>query len=80
MEFIINESGADNNTYRYNVKAFYGPSGDRPPDLALEMSLTVEPEKYPDGSLGAGRYLIRELQARGSWSNISAEGKTKEAA
>jgi len=44
------------------------------------MSLTVEPEKYPDGSLGPGRYLIRELQARGSWSNISAEEKIKEAA
>jgi len=60
-KFEINESTVSNNIYSYNIKAYYGPYGNWPPMLAFEMNLTVEPEKYHDGSPIPGRYFITKL-------------------
>ncbi|ADI01922.1 copper amine oxidase N-terminal domain-containing protein [Syntrophothermus lipocalidus] len=62
-EIEINEATASENSYRYNIKAYYGPYEDQPPALAFEMNLTVEPEKYPDGSVVPGRYFVTKLEA-----------------
>lgn len=57
----INEATTSDNIYRYNIKAYYGPYGNQPSALAFEINLTVEPEKYPDGSVGPGRYFVTKL-------------------
>ncbi|MGB9860687.1 MAG: copper amine oxidase N-terminal domain-containing protein, partial [Moorellaceae bacterium] len=57
----INEVTASDNTYTYNIKAYYGPYGNQPALLAFEMNVIVEPEKYTDGSVVPGRYFVTKL-------------------
>lgn len=64
---INNETSTNDNTYIYNMKAYYGPYGDQPPALAFEVNLTVEAEKYTDGSLVSGRFFITKLDWISRW-------------
>ncbi|MGH2330620.1 hypothetical protein [Thermoanaerobacter mathranii] len=57
----VNEIASNNDSWIYNVKAYYSAYGNMPLTLAFEVNVTVDPERYPDGSVGADRYFITKL-------------------
>ncbi|SHE44042.1 Copper amine oxidase N-terminal domain-containing protein [Thermoanaerobacter uzonensis DSM 18761] len=57
----IKEVSYGNYYWVYNVKAYYGPYDNNSATLAFEIDLTVEPERYPDGSVISSRYFITKL-------------------
>jgi hypothetical protein len=63
----INEAADSDNTWTYNVKAYYGPYGNQLLAPAFEMNITVEPERYLDGLVLPGRYFITKLDWISRW-------------
>lgn len=62
IKIEIKEVSYSNYYWVYNVKAYYGPYNNNSPTLAFEIDLTVEPERYPDGSAVSSRYFITQLE------------------